>query len=296
MVRGILAALFIGANTVLACIPLFTMALIRLPLTGDWRGAMDRRMDWIIDYWVGSNRHLFRVLRLCQVDFQCPELETLSRDHWYIVVCNHQSWTDIVLLQTTLLPHLPPIKFFTKSQLKWIPFLGVAMMVLGFPYVRRVTPAQIEKRPELKGLDRRSTLAACELLKAHPTSVLNFLEGTRFTPVKHAAQANPRYQHLLNPKIGGLQYVLEGMGEHIHGLLDVTIVYPTSEPPSFWDFLCGRAPTVVMRAQLRQVPDLLHEVDTPEAMRPLVADWANELWQTKDLELTQHHTGAPMPR
>ncbi len=286
MIKGCLAATFIGANTILACIPLFAMALLRLPLRGSSHAAMSARMDNIIDYWVGSNRWLFRALNLCAVEFECPQMSDLARDRWYLITCNHQTWSDIVILQTQLLEHLPPIKFFTKSQLKWLPFLGQAMLVLGFPYVRRASAAQIERNPSLKGLDRRSTLSACELLKKHPTSVLIFLEGTRFAASKHAAQAQARYERLLNPKIGGMQYVLEGMGADIHGLLDMTIFYPQATPPSFWDFLCGRCPKATVRAQLRRVPSELLNAPADQ-MRAAVATWAHELWQDKDLALKQ---------
>ena len=284
MIRGFIAATFIGANTMLACIPLFAMVLIRLPLLGGWRAAMSRHMDWIIDYWVGCNRWLFRTLGLCRVTLASDDLQHLHRDRWYLIICNHQSWTDIVLLQTELLHHLPPIKFFTKSQLKWLPFLGAAMMALGFPYVRRVSAEQIARNPELKGLDRRSTLQACEGLSRHPTAVLNFLEGTRFSPSKHAAQTKPRFNRLLNPKIGGLQYVLEGMGKRLDGLVDITITYPDHDAPSFWDFLCGRCASATMSLRLRPVPDELLHAEA-EQMRPLVAKWTDEMWQDKDLEL-----------
>ena len=51
--------------------------------------------------------------------------------------------------------------------------------------------------------------------------------------------------HLLRPKIGGLGYVLEDMDQHLHRLLDVTIVYPEGAP-NFWDFLQGKCPRVEM--------------------------------------------------
>ena len=61
-IKGIIAALFIGVNTAGACVPLFSMGLIRLFTWGAARHRVSRWMDGIIDYWVSSNR-LHAVLR-----------------------------------------------------------------------------------------------------------------------------------------------------------------------------------------------------------------------------------------
>jgi 1-acyl-sn-glycerol-3-phosphate acyltransferase len=58
--------------------------------------------------------------------------EALHRDGWYLAISNHQSWPDILILQT-ILRRTPAIKFFTKRQLLFIPFFGQAMWCLGFP-------------------------------------------------------------------------------------------------------------------------------------------------------------------
>jgi hypothetical protein len=50
---------------------------------------------------------------------------------------------------------------------------------------------------------------------------MNFVEGTRFTPAKHAAQQSP-YKHLLKPKAGGLALALHVLGDRFDSLLDVT--------------------------------------------------------------------------
>ena len=61
----------------------------------------------------------------------------------------------------------------------------------------------VEKYPEKKGKDIEATRKSCERYKDEPITLINFIEGTRFTPEKHAVQRSP-YQHLLKPKAGGL--------------------------------------------------------------------------------------------
>lgn len=281
-IKGSIALLFIIINTILACIPLFAMGLLRWLLPQSQYRLWSRRMDWIIDYWTGSNRHLMSLLDMCEVELIIEPGTELSREHWYLVVSNHQSWTDIMLLQTRLRHLIPPIKFFTKRELIWIPALGPAMWLLGFPYVRRLSKEQREANPALKDADRREIESACEGFRLHPTSILNFAEGTRFRADKHQAQQG-RFERLLNPKIGGLQLVLTGMAEELRGLLDVTIHYP-GEPPSFWDFLCGRCRTVTMEVQLLDIPAPV-AAELQNGQRQALAAWIESLWQAKDHRL-----------
>jgi 1-acyl-sn-glycerol-3-phosphate acyltransferase len=288
--KGSLAALFIGVNTIAGCILLFIMALIRLPLTGRWHAAMSKHMDLIIDGWVSANRLMYRTLRLIDVQVSWPTAE-LSRRRWYMVVSNHQTWVDIVLLQSTLRPVIPPLKFFTKQQLIWLPFLGQAMYLLGFPYVRRVSRQAQEANPGLKHLDRQNTLAACDRFRTYPTAVLNFLEGTRFTIDKHAAQ-NARYQNLLNPRIGGLSYVLSGLADELNELIDVSIVYPNGAP-GFWEFLQGKCDSVTIKIELHQLSPSMQSTDLGEQRKSL-GPFIESLWQAKDdlINLTKPPTAS----
>jgi 1-acyl-sn-glycerol-3-phosphate acyltransferase len=287
---GILSTVLLVGNIAMNCIPLFLMGIVRVfvKLVGSdaMEQQMGRWMDVVIDSWVIINRFLFSLLRLTRVEVTWIGAETLSRDQWYMVISNHQSWTDILVLQTELFVRIPPLKFFTKRQLLWVPLLGQAMWLLDFPYVRRMSRAQIEANPELLEVDRKATLAACEKFKSHPTSALNFLEGTRFTTEKHQAQTEPRFQHLLNPKTGGLTQVLTALDDRLDKLLDVTIDYPKGVP-TFWEFMQGRCPHVTMRVECRDVPDEIHQAESDTARREATSRWVEELWTEKDGRLGQ---------
>lgn len=284
VLRGSAAIAFLIVNTILACIPLFAMGLLRLLLPKSAYPRWTRRMDWIIDYWTASNRRLMAALNLCDVTLSVHPDTELSREHWYLIVSNHQSWPDILLLQTQLRYRIPPIKFFTKRELIWLPALGPAMWLLGFPYVRRASAEQLKTNPELRTADRKEIERACRGFALHPTSVLNFTEGTRFTEAKHAAQS-PRFERLLNPKIGGLQFVMAGLHEQLAGLLDVTVHYPDGVP-TFWDFLCGRCPRATLEVQLRAIPDAVI-AGARDGDRTALAQWIEEIWQAKDQRLRQ---------
>jgi 1-acyl-sn-glycerol-3-phosphate acyltransferase len=283
---GIVSSALVCGNLVLACLPLFAMAIIKgvLAVAGFDRATswMSRKMDLVIDYWVGSNRLIFRLLGIYRDETIWENDTHLDRSRWYVAVCNHQSWPDILILQT-ILDRVPPIKFFTKRQLLWIPFFGLAMWLLGFPYVRRLSREQIAANPKLLGVDRESTLQACEGFRNHPTTILNFLEGTRYTTEKHANQEG-RFSRLLNPKSGGLSLVLAALEQEIDCLIDVTIDYPNGTP-TFWQFMKGECRSVEVHALCREIPAAVHAAEGLEAKRQAVEAWVEDIWGQKDLRL-----------
>ena len=284
LLRGLTFLAVIIVDTLLACAVLYPIAPVRAVCARAGLHGVARvigaGMNRIIDAWVGSNAVLLRWLRVTQLDVVIEDPAALQRDRWYLVLCNHQTWADIIVLQTLFSSRLPPLKFFTKQQLLWIPLFGVALWLLGFPIVRRLSREAIERRPELASRDREASLRACERFLDHPTAVLNFVEGTRFTTAKHAAQQT-RFQHLLNPKLGGVSYVVSALSAQIYRILDVTLIYPTGVP-TFWDFLCGRCQRVHCHVRVLPLPADVHGAGDPDHVRTALAPLIEDLWQDKD--------------
>ena len=61
----------------------------------------------------------------------------LSMQGWYLLVCNHQSWVDILVLQKAFNSRIPFLKFFIKKELLYVPLLGIAWWALDYPFMRR---------------------------------------------------------------------------------------------------------------------------------------------------------------
>lgn len=288
LIVGILSTVLVVSNLIINSIPLFVMTLLRAILhilsLRRAESALAARMDLVIDSWVVINRFIFRSLGLARVEVTWEGNAGLSKDRWYLVVSNHQSWTDIFMLQTELYDALPPLKFFTKRQLLFIPVFGQAMWALDFPYVRRISREKIEANPSLLEVDRQAIRTACEKFRNHPTTALNFLEGTRFTPVKYEAQETARFRHLLNPKTGGVTQVLAALNDRIDKVVDVTINYPDGVP-SFWDFMQGGCSRVTMHVACLEVPPALRDISDGEQHRAAVTDWVEALWRQKDERL-----------
>jgi 1-acyl-sn-glycerol-3-phosphate acyltransferase len=284
LLKATLAFLAILIATVSVCMILSWWTVKLTWLKGQAKSKHLQKMDSIIIWWTKANRWTFKKLNLVRVNVTWHDQHQINPDNWYIVICNHQSWSDILLLQTYLLDDLPPLKFFTKSQLIWIPFVGLAMYVLGFPYVKRVTRAQVRSKPELRNADRDNVLRACERFTNHPTSVLNFVEGTRFTKEKHERQSS-EFENLLRPKTGGIEYVLQGMSEHLQRLVEVTIVYPHAVP-SFGDFLQGKCQSVEIDIRHHPIPEWSSAEETLERKTEIV-QWIKNIWRDKDLRINQ---------
>ncbi|MEM1436419.1 MAG: acetyltransferase [Pseudomonadota bacterium] len=285
--RGIVLFPVIVLNTLIACVPLFIMAAARALSGAPARPWWNRQMDKIIDYWTGCNRWLVRVLRCCTIAVEVPADTPLRRDQWYLITCNHQSWSDILVLQNGLRYVLPPVKFFTKQELIWLPALGLAMWALGFPYVKRPTREAIAANPALKGVDRAAVQRACAGFRQNPVAVLNFTEGTRFTAAKQAAQGSP-YRYLLKPRVGGVELVLNGLQEQLNGVLDATIYYPDLAP-TFWQFICGTCPRAELHLRYLPLPAAVRD-DLDTGSRTLLSEWLESLWEDKDAALHEHHT------
>ena len=288
IIKGTIAILYIALNTLLCCVPIYLLAIPRalVPIP-KVRAIIGSGMTRVIDAWVGGNRVLLRALSISRISVATQLDAPLARDRWYVVISNHQSWSDILVLQDTFLARIPPLKFFVKQQLIWIPLLGLAMWLLGFPYVRRYSREALAKDPSLRRHDQEATQRASEFFKERPTSVLNFMEGTRFTPEKHTYQQS-KYRNLLMPKTGGFGYVVAALGERVHQVLDVTIVYPNGAP-SFWEFISGQCSDVRVEIASSRVPSELFDAheELPAEVRETLRAWVDTLWTRKDQRIDE---------
>lgn len=277
-----LTTLLALTSTTLHVAPLLFVALLKFLLPAPpLRRALNHVLTAISENWIGVNSAMIRLFTRGH-DWRIDGVEHLRRDGWYLVLANHQSWVDILVLQYVCNRRIPFLKFFLKQQLIWVPLLGLAWWALDFPFMRRYSKEQIARHPELRGKDVEVTRRACAKFAEIPVSVMNFVEGTRYTPAKHARQQSP-YTHLLKPKAGGVAFVLETMGATLQAILDITIVYPAGRP-TLADLLKGRVARVDVRVQRRPIPQELlgGSYEEDPAVRERFQAWINQLWAEKD--------------
>ena len=274
--RGLVASLVLGLSTLVITASLMPVALLKLllPLPAV-RRLTDHALAALASAWVAVNNAWIAAVRP-GARWDVQGLEQLDVRGWYLVLSNHQSWVDILVLQRVFHRRIPFLKFFLKRELIWVPVIGLAWWALDFPFMGRG-----KSRAALRK-DLETTRRACEKFKRIPTSVMNFVEGTRATPAKRAQQKSP-YRHLLRPKIGGLSVALATMGEQFQSLLDVTIVYPAGAP-TFWALLCGRLDGLTVRVQRHAIPQELVGVEHAMQRAHVVklGRWVEKLWIDKD--------------
>jgi len=236
--------------------------------------------------WVATNHALFLLLhgRTTARVFE----ESFDPERSWLLISNHQSWADILILFDAFWRRTPFPRFFLKRQLIWLPLVGFVCWALDMPFMNRNSKEAIARNPALKNRDLETTRAFCEKYKRLPITVINFPEGTRCTEAKRIGRRSP-FAHLLRPKSGGLAFAMNAMGDQFAGIIDVTIDYvPTRRKPS-WSFLCGEQTAARLIARPLPIPPELKAGDYQEdaEFRMRFQRWVNGIWEEKDRRMSQ---------
>lgn len=273
-------------NTIILFIPIFLLAIVKLLLpVAAIRRAITRWLMFFGEAWVACNSFIFSLRN--DTTWDVRGLEDLSRNQWYLVFANHQTWVDIVVLQTVFNRRIPFLKFFIKQELIWFPFLGAAWWAMDMPFMKRYSKSYLAAHPEKKGKDLKATRRACEKFRDTPTTVINFVEGTRFSEEKRDNRGSP-YQHLLTPRAGGVALALSSMGDMFDAILDVTLVYPGG-PINFWDMVCGEFTHVIIDIRRRPIEEWLYQgrYEDDREFRKRFHQWLAAVWEDKDRKIDE---------
>lgn len=287
LLTGLSVIFLLLFNTLILIGPLLLIALGKFVLPGKaLKTASSRGVMWVAETWAEINKLIFAALLPVRWDIRGSA--DLRPSTSYLVISNHQSWVDIPALVQAFNRKTPYFKFFLKQELIWVPFLGLAFWALDYPFMKRYSKAFLAKHPHMQGKDLEITKQACEKFKDLPVTVVNYLEGTRFTPAKQAQQGSP-FQHLLKPKAGGVAFVLAALGEQLDTVPDVTLVYPGARIPGFWALISGQVDKVVVDIQTRELDPALWQGDyeNDPTFRQFVQNWVNTLWEDKDARIAQ---------
>jgi 1-acyl-sn-glycerol-3-phosphate acyltransferase len=113
---------------------LVSLAKLLLPVPAFGR-ACSRLNNRFMRLWLACNALVIRLTT--RIDWQIEDDTRLRKDGWYLIISNHMSWTDIVVLGHLFRNRLPVPKFFMKHELIYIPLLGLACWGLDMPFMRR---------------------------------------------------------------------------------------------------------------------------------------------------------------
>jgi len=284
LIKGLLAGLGYLVNTIFWVVPIVLLALLKLLPIARWQTAISYLLDGCASCWVqvnSVNQNIFSRTRIETIN-----MPQLSSTQWYMVISNHQSWVDILILQRVLHGKVPFLKFFLKQQLIYVPIIGLAWWALDFPFMKRYSRDFLAKNPHLKGKDVEATKQSCQKFKLKPVSVMNFVEGTRFTQAKWSKQQSP-HQDLLKAKAGGLAFALNAMSGTLDKMVDVTIVYPQGIP-SFWQFISGQVAAVKVNVELNAIDDsLIGDYENDIVFKQTFQQWVNQRWIDKQVLISR---------
>ena len=279
-------SVLIVVNTIVWGIPLYLGILIKLLIPSE--RFRNRWTGWLLDFTAGWTHCNGLIIRLAPpIDFEVRGLQNLRQDRSYLLIANHQSWSDIVIMQHLLTGRIPFLRFFAKRELLKLPIVGGALWGLDFPLMHRHSARELARNPSLRNDDLEATRKACERYRGQAVSLVIFAEGTRFTPEKHAAQRSP-YRNLLRPRAGGVAFALGAMGKQFDSVLDLTIVYPEGHG-GFGEMLQGKLRNVVVDVRQREVPREFIGGDYLEdpGCRRRIQNWLNAAWEEKDRMIDQ---------
>lgn len=271
-------------NSALMSAPIVLLALCKLicPIPA-LSHVLTRGCNACLYGWLCGNALMLRLIN--RIEWQIHDASHVSSQSWHMVICNHRSWSDIVLLANVFRNRLPVPKFFLKHELIYVPFIGLACWGLDMPFMRRYSRQQLLKKPELRGKDVSTAQEACAKFRTIPTTVINFVEGSRYTSQK-SAESNSPFQHLLTPKPAGLAMAIQVLGAQFETIVNVTLAYPDNTERPFYDLLTGR---------MRRVQVWIEEIPITEVQRgDYIKDkpfkrnfqnWLTSVWTEKDKQL-----------
>ncbi|HBX4389785.1 TPA: acyltransferase [Klebsiella pneumoniae] len=271
--------------TIICSVPIIVAGLIKLlvPIPAVWR-SISVFCNFMMYCWCEGLALLLHLNPWLKWDVQ--GLEGLNKKNWYLLISNHHSWADIVVLCVLFRKHIPMNKYFLKQQLAWVPFIGLACWALDMPFMRRYSRSYLIRHPERRGKDVETTRRSCEKFRAHPTTIVNFVEGSRFTEEKKRETRSP-YHNLLPPKAAGIAMALNILGSQFDKLLNVTLCYPDNHTRPFYDMLSGRLTRIVVRINLVPIGEELHgDYVNDKNFKRGFQRWLNGLWEEKDRQLT----------
>jgi 1-acyl-sn-glycerol-3-phosphate acyltransferase len=247
---------FAGFSTLIAFNAAQTASLLVKPFSSR---AFRRFNRWCADTWWGwcvTAAERFNRVKIVVSG------EDLPADENAIVVSNHQQMPDITTLMALAKSkgRLGDLKFFVKHALKWTPGLGWGLQFLNCPFLKRDWTA-----------DRHKIEATFETLVREriPMWLVSFVEGTRATEAKIRASAEwaverglEATRHVQIPRTKGFAASIEGLGDHLHAVYDVTIGY-VEGVPTLWQYITGQVRQIhihVRRFPVDELPRLETEL------------------------------------
>jgi len=273
-----LSVSFLALHLAMWCVGLVVLEIVRLlvpPTTRSVRRIAARM------YHLAVRTDNWWLRRVVGVQWNIPAAD-VGPGRIAVVISNHRSWSDTLLVQSVICAHGPILKFLAKQELVYVPILGIIVLSFEFPRLKRKA-SQAQSEEQRRESDRARVTEAALSLRETRAALLSFVEGTRFTEAKRI-ELNSPFQHLLPPRAGGFSAIVDAVRDHDAVVVDLTLNY---EPDvSFWQFIGGVHTHVTIHAASFPADQL------PGDLR----GWLWQRWEEKEGLLAQgRNLGHPTP-
>ena len=285
-IRAALVLVFISCNLAFWIVPLLVLVLIKGMLPISWvRARIYKIMAWIYRIAVDGNSWI--LFNLLKIRLDITGIDHTYPGNFYLILSNHQSWSDIFILQHLLNRKAPIMKFLVKQELMYLPLVGVICWAYDFPFLNRGKHRKRKTEKLSRVQDSQTLSKSLTRFLRSSAAIMNFAEGTRFSHPKAVEQRSP-HQYLLKPKAGGLIAIYKMVCHNLTAVLDFTIVYHAPKL-SFWRFISGSIPRVSIHVDTISSQELKENFGLPETnFKPDRAiEWVNQMWRRKDKQI--HH-------
>lgn len=230
--------------------------------------------------WVDGNTFLLKTF-LPTTWHITGDSTSLKPSEDYLIIANHQTWADILVIQGVLNRKVPHIYFVLKASLRWIPIAGLMCKLFGYPFIQRTSMAKMRQNPKARLQNQQNIQQACQGFAAHPSALLTFVEGTRYHPTK--AKHSP-YHHLLPPHSAGLGHALDAWPKHTPKLLNLTVAFKHPRP-SLWAWLKGEISSIHVHIEVTSIPK---HIQPYAKNKTTFLSWLKTLWTAKDETLKKN--------
>lgn len=277
----------VSINSIIAATPIMLLAIVHLLLPFSFvQKTVDFLNLYLFKLWVAVNAVLFPLTNKLKIDREGIEIDDIKGS--CLIFSNHLSWADIIMICHIYRGKIPVTKFFLKQSLIFIPFIGLACLGLGMPFLRRYSKAELLKNPKLATKDIETTKKACRSLVHTRSTLVNFCEGTRYTKDK-ALKAKSRYKHLMPPKAASIAVALGEIGYDLDCVYNTTLYYPENEGHAFIDLLKGRLTRVYVHIEKLKVDEtLVGDYINDKKFKFDFSNALKQIWQEKDDRLDDY--------
>jgi 1-acyl-sn-glycerol-3-phosphate acyltransferase len=207
-------------------------------------------------------------------------LESIPFKESAFIISNHRSFGDWIFIHAVAIRRgmLGYCRYFSKDSVKWIPFFGWGIRMMGMIMLKRNWTQDWKRIMDTFGLYTRHVL---------PLWLVSYSEGSRWTVKKAAAcqeyaRLNDRHSpdYVLLPRTRGFVTSIKALRDRLKAVYDFTLVYHKGRKnvmPPIYAFLFGWLGDYEFDLYIQRYP-----IESLPSDEDALSDWLHDRFVEKD--------------